>query len=174
MKIETPARPSRVTAIQEVPGSRERERIRTVIVEDPHDLAVLVAGRMVEVIQHETEAKGHCVLGLATGSTPIGVYRDLIRRYANGEVDFSKVITFNLDEYYPMSPYSIHSYRLFMMENFFSQVNLDPRNIHIPDGSVPRDDLASHCRAFEDAIRDAGGIDFQILGIGRSGHIGFN
>jgi len=84
------------------------------------------------------------------------------------------VATFNLDEYYPMSPYSIHSYRLFMMENLFAHINLDPRNIHIPDGSIPRDDLTGHCRAYEDAIAAAGGIDFQILGIGRSGHIGFN
>ncbi|MGD2216136.1 MAG: glucosamine-6-phosphate deaminase [Gemmatimonadales bacterium] len=157
-----------------VAGSRECERMPTVIVDDPQDLGVLLADRMVEVIERETAAKGRCVLGLATGSTPIGIYHELIRRYEAGEVDFSQVITFNLDEYYPMSPYSIHSYRLYMVENLFAHLNLDPHNIHIPDGSVSRKQLEAHCRAYEDAIREAGGIDFQILGVGRSGHIGFN
>jgi glucosamine-6-phosphate deaminase len=157
-----------------IEGSRDRECLPTIVVEDPHDLAVLIADRMVEVIERETAAKGRCVLGLATGSTPIGIYRELIRRHQAGEVDFSQVITFNLDEYYPMSPYSIHSYRLYMMENLFAHINLDPRNIHTPDGSVPREELEARCLAYEEAIRDAGGIDFQILGIGRSGHIGFN
>jgi glucosamine-6-phosphate deaminase len=155
-------------------GSRERERIRTTIVQDHGDLASLLADHIIEIIRRETDERGHCVLGLATGSTPIGIYRELIRRYLQGEVDFSQVITFNLDEYYPMSPSSIHSYRMFMEENFFSQVNLDPVNTHVPDGSVPRSKLAAHCEAYEKAIREAGGIDFQILGIGRSGHIGFN
>jgi glucosamine-6-phosphate deaminase len=157
-----------------IEGSRERERLPTVIVDDPQDLAVLLADRMIEVIKRETAAKGRCVLGLATGSTPIGIYRELIRRYEAGEVDFSQVVTFNLDEYYPMSPYSIHSYRVYMMENLFAHLNLDPQNMHVPDGSVPRKKLEAHCRAYEDAIREAGGIDLQILGIGRSGHVGFN
>jgi glucosamine-6-phosphate deaminase len=155
-------------------GSRDRERIKTTIVQDHGDLASLLAAHIVEIIQRETAAKGHCVLGLATGSTPIGIYRELIRRHQEGEVDFSRVITFNLDEYYPMSPSSIHSYRMFMRENFFSHVNLDLANTHVPDGSVPRSELAAHCEAYENSIREAGGIDFQILGIGRSGHIGFN
>ncbi len=155
-------------------GSRDRERVKTTIVQDHDDLASLLADHIVEIIKRETAAKGRCVLGLATGSTPIGIYRELIRRYQAGEVDFGQVITFNLDEYYPMSPTSIHSYRLFMQENFFSHVNLDPAHTHVPDGSVPRTELAAHCEAYEKAIREAGGIDFQILGIGRSGHIGFN
>ncbi|UCF19061.1 MAG: glucosamine-6-phosphate deaminase [Gemmatimonadota bacterium] len=158
----------------EIEGPRERERLRTVIVEDPRDLAVLLADRIVEVIRRETAAKGNCVLGLATGSTPIGIYRELIRRYEIGEVDFSRVVTFNLDEYYPMAPDSIHSYRRYMMENLFDRVNIDPVNVHIPDGSVAWDRLDDHCAAFEEEIEAAGGIDFQILGIGRSGHIGFN
>ncbi|KPK83202.1 MAG: glucosamine-6-phosphate deaminase [Gemmatimonas sp. SM23_52] len=157
-----------------VEGSRERERIRTVIVDDPQDLGILLADRIVEIIGREITAKGRSVLGLATGSTPIGIYRELIRRCEAGEVDFSQVITFNLDEYYPMSPYSIQSYRLYMMENLFAHINLDPRNIHLLDGSVARQDLEAHCRAYEKAIQAAGGIDFQMLGIGRSGHIGFN
>jgi glucosamine-6-phosphate deaminase len=161
-------------AIAVIRGSRERERISTLIVEDPADLAVLLADRIVEVIRRETSAKGSCVLGLATGSTPVGVYRELIDRFEAGAVDFSSVITFNLDEYYPMAPDSIHSYRRYMTENLFEHVNIDPKHIHIPDGGVPRDQLEARCLAYEEAIRAVGGIDFQILGIGRSGHVGFN
>ena len=149
--------------ITEIEGSRERESMRTLIVEDPNDLAVLLADRIVDVIRRETAYKDRCVLGLATGSTPIGIYRELIRRFEAGEIDFSRLVTFNLDEYYPMSPDSIHSYRRYMMENLFDHINIDPANIHIPDGSVRRQDLNDSCRAYEDAIKFAGGIDFQIL-----------
>ncbi len=155
-------------------GSRERERIPTVIVIDHGDLAMLLAHRIIEAIASATANKGHCVLGLATGSTPIGIYRELVRRYQRGEVDFSNVITFNLDEYFPMEPNSIHSYRRYMMENLFDHVNIDPANIHIPNGKTDRENLRRHCEDYEAAILEAGGIDFQILGIGRSGHIGFN
>jgi glucosamine-6-phosphate deaminase len=110
------------------------------------------------------------VLGLATGSTPIGIYRELIRRHQAGAVDFARVITFNLDEYYPMAPDRPHSYRRYMWENLFAHVNIVPANVHIPDGSVPRERLAEHCAAYERAIADVGGIDFQLLGIGKSGH----
>ncbi len=157
-----------------VEGSRERERIRTVVVPDHDDLAALLADRIVEVIRRETAARGRCVLGLATGSTPLGIYRELIRRYRAGEVDFSRVVTFNLDEYYPMRPDSPNGYRRYMAENFFAHVNLPPERTHVPDGAVPRERIAEHCAAYERAIAAAGGIDFQILGIGKSGHIGFN
>jgi glucosamine-6-phosphate deaminase len=155
-------------------GSRKLERVPTVIVIDHGDLAMLLAHRVIDAIERETERKGHCVLGLATGSTPIGIYRELIRRHNRGEVDFSSVIAFNLDEYFPMAPESIHSYRRYMMENLFSHVNIDPANIHIPDGCLERKELPAHFEEYEAAIQEAGGIDFQILGIGRSGHIGFN
>ncbi|HVH11308.1 MAG TPA: glucosamine-6-phosphate deaminase, partial [Gemmatimonadales bacterium] len=157
-----------------IDGPREREHLPTVVVPDHDDLAVLLADRVVEVIARETAAKGRCVLGLATGSTPLGIYRELIRRHRAGEVDFSRVVTFNLDEYYPMSPESPHSYRRYMAENLFAQVNIPPAQVHIPDGSVPRERLAEHCAAYERAIAELGGIDFQLLGIGKSGHIGFN
>ncbi len=173
MKGATVGSPS-ARSVLEIEGSREREHLRTLVVEDPNDLAVLLADRIVEIIRRETAYKDRCVLGLATGSTPIGIYRELIRRYEAGEVDFSKVVTFNLDEYYPMSPDSIHSYRRYMMENLFEHVNIDLANVNIPDGGVRRGELKQHCRDYEDAIKAAGGIDFQILGIGRSGHIGFN
>src|SRR5256885_3291206 len=155
-------------------GLRDRERIRTLVVPDHDDLAALLAERIVETIRREVAAKGRCVLGLATGSTPLGIYRELIRRHQAGEVDFARVITFNLDEYYPMPPDSPHSYRRYMWENLFAQVNIRPEQVHIPDGSVPRERLAEYCVAYEQAIADAGGIDLQLLGIGKSGHIGFN
>jgi len=143
-------------------------------VPDHDDLVGLLADRIVDVINRETAAKGRAVLGLATGSTPIGVYRELIRRHQAGGLDFSRVVTFNLDEYYPMAADRPHSYRRYMWENLFAHVNIVAANVHIPDGSVPRERLAEHCAAFERAIADVGGIDFQLLGIGKSGHIGFN
>src|SRR5437867_3388331 len=157
-----------------IEGRRDREHIRTVVVPDHDDLALRLADRIVEVIARETPAKGRCVLGLATGSTPLGIYRELIRRHQAGEVDFSRVVTFNLDEYYPMPADSPHSYRRYMWENLFAHVNIRPEQVHVPDGGVPRETLAEHCVAYERAIAEAGGIDFQMLGIGKSGHIGFN
>ena len=154
--------------------STERERVRTVIVPDHDDIATLVADRIVRVIGERVAATGRCVLGLATGSTPLGIYRELIRRHQAGEVDFSNVSTFNLDEYFPMSPESIHSYRRFMAENLFRYVNLKKENTHLLDGDVAPADIRSHCEAYERAIAQAGGIDVQLLGIGKTGHIGFN
>src|SRR5437870_12857551 len=128
-----------------IESSRDRERLRTVVFPEHSDLAAAVAERIVEVIQRETRAKGRAVLGLATGSTPLGVYEELIRRHQAGDVDFSRVITFNLDEYYPMPPDSPHSYRRYMWENLFAHVNIRPDQVHIPDGGVPRETLAEHC-----------------------------
>jgi len=157
-----------------IESSRELERLRTVVLPEHNDLAVAVADRIVEIIQRETSAKGRAVLGLATGSTPLGVYEELIRRHQAGDVDFSRVVTFNLDEYYPMAPDSSHSYQRYMWENFFAHVNIAKQNVHIPDGTTPRERVAEACAAYEEAIRIAGGIDFQLLGIGKTGHIGFN
>jgi len=169
-----PRSPARRAPARLIEGPRDRERIPTVVVPDHDDLAVLLADRVAEVIARETAAKGRCVLGLATGSTPLGIYRELIRRHQAGEVDLSRVVTFNLDEYYPMPSDSPHSYRRYMWENLFAQVDIRPEHVHIPDGSVPRERLAEHCDAYERAIAEAGGIDLQLLGIGKSGHIGFN
>jgi glucosamine-6-phosphate deaminase len=154
--------------------STERERIRTVILPDHEDIAVVVAGRIVEVIREAIARRGHCVLGLATGSTPVGVYQELIRRHQVGEVSFANVVTFNLDEYYPMAGDSPQSYRRFMWENLFEHVDILPGNVHVPDGAVARSEVKAHCRAYEAAIAESGGIDFQILGLGKTGHIGFN
>lgn len=165
------ARPALPATIE---SSRERERLKTVVFPEHSDLAAAVAERIIEVIQRETRAKGKVVLGLATGSTPLGVYEELIRRHQAGDVDFSRVITFNLDEYYPMSPDSPHSYNRYMWENFFAHVNIAKENVHIPEGTTPRERVTEACAAYEQSIRDAGGIDFQLLGIGKTGHVGFN
>ena len=150
------------------------ERIATLIFEDHDALAASVAARLAKVIRSKQEAGERTVLGLATGSTPVGVYRELIRRHREDGLSFRDVVTFNLDEYYPIEPDSIHSYHQFMWENLFRHVDIDPAAVHIPRGDVPRDELAAWCEAYEEAIRDAGGIDFQLLGIGKTGHIGFN
>jgi glucosamine-6-phosphate deaminase len=150
------------------------ERIHVVIPESYDALAKQVARRISEIIRDRREAGQVPVLGLATGSTPIGVYRELIRIHREEGLDWSQVRTFNLDEYYPMSPDSVQSYRRFMSENLFDHVNIDPQNVHIPRGDLPRDKVQAHCDDYEQAIADAGGIDFQILGIGQTGHIGFN
>jgi glucosamine-6-phosphate deaminase len=150
------------------------ERIPVALEESYDLLAKRVARRIAEIIQDRRTAGRPCVLGLATGSTPIGVYRELIRMHREEGLDWSQVKTFNLDEYYPMPSENVHSYRRFMRENLFDHVNIDARNVHIPRGDIPRDAIPTHCHEYEQAIADAGGIDFQILGIGQTGHIGFN
>jgi glucosamine-6-phosphate deaminase len=147
------------------------ERIRTVIVDDPDDLGRLVARRIAEVVRAKG---GRAVLGLATGSTPIGVYRELIRMHREEGLSFAGVRTFNLDEYYPMDPESLHSYYRFMWENLFSQLDIPPANVRILRGDLRRDEVDDEVRRYEEEIRAAGGIDLQLLGIGRTGHIGFN
>jgi glucosamine-6-phosphate deaminase len=154
-------------------NSQVRERV-SVVIADYEDIAEIVARRIAEVI-HLRRSQGKTpVLGLATGSTPIGVYRELIRMHREDGLDFSDVVTFNLDEYYPMRPDSIHSYYRYMWENLFDHINIKPENVHIPNGAVPRDRLNEEVESYERAIRSAGGIDLQILGIGKTGHIGFN
>jgi glucosamine-6-phosphate deaminase len=150
------------------------ERIRTVVVEAHDDIARLVASRIATLIREKEAGGEQAVLGLATGSTPIGVYRELIRMHHEEELTLAHVVTFNLDEYYPMRPDSIHSYHRFMWENFFAHVDIKRENVHIPRGDTPREDIELECLRYEEAIRQAGGIDLQLLGIGKTGHIGFN
>ncbi len=150
------------------------ERIPVVVADEPEDVARRVAQRIAAIIRSRRDAGRHAVLGLASGSTPIGIYRELARLHRDEGLDFSDVVTFNLDEYVPMAPDSLHSFRRFMAENLFNRVNIEPRNIHIPRGDLPRAGIEAHCEAFERAIVEAGGIDFQILGIGQTGHVGFN
>jgi glucosamine-6-phosphate deaminase len=150
------------------------ERIRTVIVSDHDELGRLVAGRIAELVRVKAAAGKPAVLGLATGSTPIGAYRELVRMHREEGLSFAHVVSFNLDEYYPMDPGSIHSYHRFMWENLFSQIDIRRENVHLPRGDLPRDRVEEESRRYEAAIHEAGGIDLQLLGIGRTGHIGFN
>jgi glucosamine-6-phosphate deaminase len=150
------------------------ERISTIIVGDHDEIGRLVARRIADLVHARNEAGRPTVLGLATGSTPIGVYRELIRLHCDEGLSFRRVVTFNLDEYYPMDPASVHSYHRFMWENLFSSLDIIAENVHIPRGDLARDAVQEECRRYEEAIRAAGGIDLQLLGIGRTGHIGFN
>ncbi len=150
------------------------EKIPTVISADPDALAVRVADRIEAIMRTNASAGRPTVLGLATGSTPIGVYRELIRRHRETGLSFAQVVTFNLDEYWPMAPDSIHAYHRFMWENFFSHIDMPAAQVNLPSGTVSREDAGRTCDAYEAAIADAGGIDFQLLGIGKTGHIGFN
>ena len=138
------------------------------------DIARLVAQTIANLIRERNSFGQHAVLGLPTGSTPVGIYRELIRLHREEGLDFSGVVTFNLDEYYGLERDRLQSYHRWMFETFFDHVNIRPENIHIPDGSVPLEDVEDHCRRYEEAIERAGGIDLQLLGIGRNGHIGFN
>jgi glucosamine-6-phosphate deaminase len=150
------------------------ERIPIVVEDAYDDLARGVARRIADLIRTRSAEGRNAVLGLATGSTPVGIYRELIRLHREEGLDFSGVVTFNLDEYYPMVPQNLHSYHRFMWENLFEHVNIDANRVHIPRGDIPRAKIESHVQEYERAIAEAGGIDFQILGIGQTGHIGFN
>jgi glucosamine-6-phosphate deaminase len=159
-----------------VAGSRylRGTRVPTLVFRSSAEASRHVALLIEALIRTNNSAGRPTVLGLPTGSTPVGMYRELIRMHREEGLDFSRVITFNLDEYYPMSPQDRHSYHAWMWENFFKHVNIRPENIHIPDGTVPLDRMEEYCAEYEQAIRRAGGIDLMVLGIGRTGHIGFN
>jgi glucosamine-6-phosphate deaminase len=133
-----------------------------------------VALMIESLLRQNNSADRPTVLGLPTGSTPLGIYRELIRLHREERLDFSRVVTFNLDEYFPMAPDDPHSYRRWMQETFFDHVNIPPKNIHVPDGTIKPEEAGEYCARYEQLIRRAGGIDLQILGIGRTGHIGFN
>ncbi|MEI8194723.1 MAG: glucosamine-6-phosphate deaminase [Phycisphaerae bacterium] len=150
------------------------EHIPTHVFADNNEAARQVAQAIAQTIREHAAQKKPLVLGLATGHTPIGIYRELIRLHQTEGLDLSGCITFNLDEYYPMEPDSLQSYHRWMRENFFDHVNIPAQNIHIPDGRLLSERVDAFCEDYEQAIQDAGGIDIQILGVGRTGHIGFN
>lgn len=124
-----------------------------------------------EIIKSQIEIKYNSVIGFATGSTPLGTYKELINMYKEG-LDFGSITTFNLDEYYGLPSSDVNSYHYFMYNNLFNHINVDKEKIHIPDGESQ--DVQKFCRDYEQSIAEAGGIDLQILGIGKNGHIGFN
>jgi glucosamine-6-phosphate deaminase len=133
-----------------------------------------VAQEIAALIQLKHARGERTVLGLATGSTPTSIYDELIRLHAHEGLSFRDVVSFNLDEYWPMAPDELQSYRRFMREHLFDHIDIDPKNIHIPDGTLELGEVAAFCQEYERQIREAGGIDYQILGIGRTGHVGFN
>ncbi|MEE2908550.1 MAG: glucosamine-6-phosphate deaminase [Planctomycetota bacterium] len=151
-----------------------RERILIKSFGDPREVSLAVAAEIALTIRECQAAGRPCVLGLATGSTPMTVYEELIRLHVEEGLSFADVVTFNLDEYYPMHPEALQSYHRFMHEHLFDHIDIDPANVHIPDGMIAEEAVAEFCVAYEQSIRDAGGIDLQLLGIGRTGHIGFN
>ncbi len=142
--------------------------MKIVKVDNYNEMSAYIADRFIKQIKE----KSNSVLGLATGSTPEGAYKILCEKYEKGEIDFSEITTFNLDEYYPINPSDKNSYRYFMEENLFSKVNIKKENINIPLGNAI--DSAKECELYEKKIQKAGGIDLQLLGIGVNGHIGFN
>ncbi len=150
------------------------EKIPTRVLPDAAEVSAAVAGEIAELIRARAAEGRACVLGLATGSTPVGVYNELVRLHREEGLSFKNVVTFNLDEYYPMQPHELQSYVRFMNEHLFDHVDIDRKNVHIPDGTLSSDEVPHYCQAYEKAIRDAGGIDLQLLGIGRTGHVGFN
>ena len=134
----------------------------------------IIAAEIAKLIREKAAAGKHCVLGMATGSTPKTLYAELVRLHREDGLSFKNVISFNLDEYYPIKPDAAQSYHGFMNSFLFSHVDIDPKNVHIPDGTIEKANIHSYADSYEKAIADAGGIDIQILGIGVNGHIGFN
>ncbi|MFN3405195.1 MAG: glucosamine-6-phosphate deaminase [Cytophagaceae bacterium] len=162
------------TPIPDSDLARRFEKVPTQIFPAAKDASKAVAAEIAQFIKSKQILGKPCVLGLATGSTPKGVYNELIRMHKEEGLSFSNVITFNLDEYYPMEPDSLHSYVRFMKEQLFNHVDINPENCHIPDGTLSMDKISAYCKEYERKIEMYGGIDLQLLGIGGNGHIGFN
>lgn len=161
--------------IDKATGFEKRfENIGTVVFENSTEASKAVAQQIATLIKSKQENNESCILGLATGSSPKGLYAELVRLHKEEGLSFKNVITFNLDEYYPMEPDSINSYVRFMKELLLDQVDILPENYHIPDGTLTKEEIADYCANYEARIEALGGIDLQILGIGGNGHIGFN
>ena len=174
--MSTPAKPVSPTPpadLQNTPAYGV-EKIPVTVYKTATEASAAVAREIADLIRVRASAGTTVVLGLATGSTPTALYDELIRLHKDEGLSFQNVITFNLDEYWPMHPDELQSYHRFMREHLFDFIDIDPKNVHIPDGQVPRDQVQQYCVNYEKSIKEAGGIDLQILGIGRTGHVGFN
>ncbi len=159
------------------PGQFEEtrfEKIHNIIFKSSEIASKIVAREIARLILEKQSKNENCILGLATGSSPIKVYEELIRLHLEEGLSFYNVITFNLDEYYPMEKDNVESYHYFMHENLFKHIDIKLENVHIPDGMIAQENLDQYCLSYEAAILNSGGLDFQLLGIGRTGHIGFN
>ena len=150
------------------------ENIPTVVFEDSSSASKAVANEIANLIRLKQENNQNCILGLATGSSPKGLYSELVRMHQEEGLSFKNVITFNLDEYYPMEPDSVNSYVRFMKELLLDKIDILPENYNIPDGTLTKEEIANYCFDYEAKIEALGGIDLQVLGIGGNGHIGFN
>ena len=144
------------------------------VYDDSKQLSKIIAGEIADLIRERAAEGKQCVLGLATGSTPVNVYAELVRLHQEEGLSLANVVSFNLDEYFPMQPDCLQSYVRFMHEHLFDHVDIPLENIHIPDGTIDAEQVADYCRQYEAKIESVGGIDIQLLGIGRTGHIGFN
>jgi glucosamine-6-phosphate deaminase len=163
------------SSIDKATGFEKRfENIGTIVYENSASASQAVAREISDLIKVKQAQKQPCILGLATGSSPKGLYSELVRLHKEEGLSFKNVVSFNLDEYYPMEQDSINSYVRFMKELLFNQIDILPENIHIPDGTLTKEEIADFCVTYETNIEALGGIDLQILGIGGNGHIGFN
>ena len=159
------------------PGSTQEtrlEKIHNVIFENSKSGSKAVAREIADLIKYKQSKKQKCILGLATGSSPITVYEELVNIHKREKLSFKNVITFNLDEYYPISSENTESYYTFMHQHLFDHVDINKENINIPRGDLKKNEIEKYCKSYESNIEKLGGIDFQLLGIGRTGHIGFN
>jgi glucosamine-6-phosphate deaminase len=150
------------------------EKVPCEIFGSPAEASNAVAREIADLIKQKQAENKPCILGLATGNTPKKMYAELIRLHKEEGLSFKNVITFNLDEYYPMQPDAAQSYVRFMKEQLFNHIDIDPKNIHIPDGTLKKDQVHAFCDEYEAKINALGGLDLQVLGIGGTGHIGFN
>lgn len=150
------------------------EKIPAYIFSDSQIASLKIADEIAKLIKEKAQENKMCILGLATGSSPMFVYKELIRLHKEENLSFKNVITFNLDEYYPMQPQALQSYVRFMKEQLFDHIDILKENINIPDGTIDKKEISNYCTLYENKIKELGGIDLQILGIGRTGHIGFN
>lgn len=150
------------------------ERMACRIFSRASDASIAAAAEIGKLIRWKASTGDMAVLGLVAGSSPVNVYTELVRMHRQEGLSFANVVTFNLDEYYPMQPFELQSVSRFMHEHLFDHVDIVPANVHIPDGSIAKDRVAAFCAAYEQRIRDVGGIDLQLLGINRAGHIGLN
>ncbi len=160
--------------LPDIASNSQIEKIPTKIFTDYKEAEKHIAHEIAALIIQKKKENKPAILGLATGSTPTKIYKELVRMHNEEGLSFENVVTFNLDEYYPMHPDALQSYDRFMREHLFNHININPENIHIPNGSIPKNKIVEYCSNYEKKIASYGGIDLQILGIGRNGHIGFN
>ncbi|MBC7868256.1 MAG: glucosamine-6-phosphate deaminase [Gloeobacteraceae cyanobacterium ES-bin-316] len=150
------------------------EKLPLTVYDNQAEASMAIAARIAALVRRKNKEKQKAVLGLATGISPLKIYKELIRLHREEGLSFKAVVTFNLDEYYPMNPVAAQSYMRFMKENLFNHIDIDLANVHVPDGTLPEEAVSDFCIGYEEKISACGGIDLQLLGIGRTGHIGFN